>query len=224
MGLFSSIGKLGSSLFEGATGVLGSIGGFLGSGTGQALGGLLDTGADIAGGLFSANQAFQQNKELMKYQHDLNLDAYGQRHQLEVKDLRAAGLNPILSANSGASVAGTGLNSAMSMADQSSKLSTGSQARALAELNRAQIAQTASQVNLNQTASYRNNAEADALTRNADANMVRALADAGLARQRTINEKLYPSNQPTLFKYINSAKPYFGSYQRSQSGNYSYSD
>lgn len=50
--------------------------------------------------------ANQQNKDLMDYQNAINVSNYKHRHQWEVEDLLAAGLNPILSANSAASVPG----------------------------------------------------------------------------------------------------------------------
>lgn len=212
MGLFSSIANLGGSLLSGATGVLGSVGSFLSGDKGGALADVLDTGLDFGMGQYSAHQAFKQQKELMKYQHDLNLDAYGQRHQLEVKDLRSAGLNPILSANSGGSVAGTGLNSALSLANESARASEASRAGSADKLNRAMLETQLTQQMLNRAQVYGTNARAQADMTNADANMIRARADAALSGARTRNEILYPSNQPTLFKYLNSGKGLFSDY------------
>lgn len=214
MGLFSSIAHLGGSLLSGATGVLGSVGNFLSGGTGGAAADLLDTGLDFGMGQHSAHQAFKHQKELMKYQHDLNLDAYGQRHQLEVKDLRSAGLNPILSANSGGSVAGTGLNSALSLANEMSKTSESRRSGSQEMLNHALLQTQITQQKLNNAQVYGTNARAQADMTNADANMLRARADAAYAGARTRNELLYPSNQPTLFKYLNSGKGLFSDYIR----------
>lgn len=214
MGLFSSIAHLGGSLLSGATGVLGSVGNFLSGSTGGAAADLLDTGLDFGMGQYSAHQAFKQQKELMKYQHDLNLDAFGQRHQLEVKDLRSAGLNPILSANSAGSVAGTGLNSALSLANESARASEASRAGSADKLNRAMLETQLTQQLLNRAQVYGTNARAQADMSNADANLIRARADASLANVRARNELLYPSNQPMLFKYLNSGKGLFSDYVR----------
>lgn len=212
MGLFSGIAKLGGSLLSGVTGTLGSVGKFLSGDIGSSAADLLDTGLDFGMGQYSAHQAFKQQKELMKYQHDLNLDAYGQRHQLEVNDLRSAGLNPILSANSGGSVAGTGLNSALSVANESARASEASRAGSADKLNRAMLETQLTQQLLNRAQVYGTNARAQADMSNADANLIRARADAGLANVRARNELLYPSNQPTLFKYFNSGKGLFHDY------------
>lgn len=69
----------------------------------------------------AADNQVARNKELMGFQHELNLDAmraqhdlnvsdYQHRYQWQMDDMRNAGLNPILSANLGAgSVSGTGI-------------------------------------------------------------------------------------------------------------------
>ena len=224
MGLFAGLASLGGSLlssiggssagglFSGLTS--GSMGSWLSGAGGAALGSVLDSGLDFGMGQYSAHQAFRQQKELMKYQHDLNLDAYGQRHQLEVKDLRSAGLNPILSANSGGSVAGTGLNSAISLANEMSKSSESRRSGSQEMLNHALLQTQITQQKLNNAQVYGTNARAQADMTNADANMLRARADAAYAGARTRNELLYPSNQPMLFKYLNSGKGLFSDYIR----------
>lgn len=67
----------------------------------QLAGSILGAGANILGGKHSAKLARDSAREKMAFQREMSDTA----HQRQVKDLRAAGLNPILSANSGASMA-----------------------------------------------------------------------------------------------------------------------
>lgn len=87
---------------------------------------VVDIGANILGGIFGKNSAesaadsqFQHQLELMERQNQYNVENYKHRHQWEVEDLRAAGLNPILSANSAANVASVSSGNA-AMADPAS--------------------------------------------------------------------------------------------------------
>lgn len=66
-------------------------------------GGLLGGGLGMLGSIFSASQARQNAQDMMDFQERMSSTA----HQREVADLRAAGLNPILSAmHGGASTPG----------------------------------------------------------------------------------------------------------------------
>ena len=77
---------------------------------------LIGAGADLLGGLmgnaFSSaaeGDAFADNVALMRFQNELQKENYMHRHQWEVRDLKAAGLNPILSANSAVAAPSVGL-------------------------------------------------------------------------------------------------------------------
>lgn len=64
------------------------------------IGGALQAGGSLYGASKSASTAKQINEQQINY----NKEAAQNAHQWEVEDLKKAGLNPILSANSGASV------------------------------------------------------------------------------------------------------------------------
>ena len=130
------------------------------------------------------------------------------RHQLEVGDLRNAGLNPILSANSAGAISAGIPNGALADSD-----SARYGARSSAALARQNAAQVASLVQTNASTQARNEAEAKATLMNAESNRMAAIAganrnnaEAGYAAVRSKNESLYPSNQPLPFRYFNSAK------------------
>lgn len=115
MGFFSGITKV----FKKATDFVGDA---FDSFTGGTLGKVLDFGSDLVGlgnsayGLYNAvaNNGLQDQKELMAYHAALQnkywRDQFGSRHQLEVNDLKQAGLNPILSTHSASGVAGVSAN------------------------------------------------------------------------------------------------------------------
>ena len=82
--------------------MLSALGAFLG-GVGSVVGSL--------GGLFGSHSTAKQvkaQKQLIDYQNKINVFNYQHAHQWEVADLKDAGLNPILSANSGHGVASAG--------------------------------------------------------------------------------------------------------------------
>lgn len=202
MGLFSSIGKAIKSVTKPVTSFL----------SGSGISDLMDFGSGALG-LFNdvTGNSAKQQMELMRYQTQLQNESWkyqmSNRHQFEVGDLRNAGLNPILSANSGGAISAGIPNGALADSD-----SARFGARTNAQLARQNAQQVASLVQTNATQQERNTAEAEALRMNAESNRINALAgarraaaEAALFDQRTINERLYPANQPTPFKYINSA-------------------
>jgi hypothetical protein len=203
MGLFSSIGNAISSVTKPFSGFL----------SGSGIGDLLGFGSDALGFYndLTGNSAKQQ-KELMAYQAQLQNASWkyqmSNRHQLEVGDLRNAGLNPILSANSAGGIAAGIPNGALADSD-----SARYGARSSAALARQNAAQVASLIQTNASTQARNDAEAKAAIMNAESNRMSAVAganrnnaEAGYAAVRSKNEALYPSNQPLPFKYLNSAK------------------
>lgn len=203
MGLFSTIGNVISSVTK-------PISSFL---SGSGIGDLMGFGSDALG-LFNdlTGNSAKQQKELMDYQAQLQKESWkyqmSNRHQLEVGDLRNAGLNPILSANSAGAIAAGIPNGALADSD-----SARYNARTSAALARQNAAQVASLIQTNASTQDRNKAEAKAAIMNAESNRLMAIAganrnnaEAGYAAVRSKNEALYPSNQPLPFKYINSAK------------------
>lgn len=203
MGLFSSIGNAIQSVTK-------PLSGFL---SGSGIGDLMGFGSD-AFGLYNdlTGNSAKVQKQLMAYQAQLQNQSWkyqmSNRHQLEVGDLRNAGLNPILSANSAGSVAAGIPNGSLADSD-----SARYGARSSAALARQNAAQVASLIQTNASTQARNEAEAKAAIMNAESNRMSAVAganrnnaEAGYAAVRSKNEALYPSNQPLPFKYFNSAK------------------
>ena len=80
---------------------------FLGSALPAVIGAVGDIAGGFLGNMFSSaaeGDAFSNQASLMTWQNARNVENYQNRHFWEVEDLKRAGLNPILSANSGAAV------------------------------------------------------------------------------------------------------------------------
>lgn len=108
-------------------------------GANQALGQIISTGISSAAGIYgtkwSARKAYQYNKKLIRMQQDWQERMSNTAHQREVADLRAAGLNPILSATGG-SGASFGSASAPSMSvDNPAEVASENSARAAAQIS-----------------------------------------------------------------------------------------
>lgn len=72
----------------------------------------------------SADKAMQFNADQAQIERDWYENLSNSAHQREVADLKAAGLNPILSANAGASSAATGVASGLSAQGQKADVDT----------------------------------------------------------------------------------------------------
>ena len=146
--------------------------------------------SDILGGIFGASSAedaaeqqFEYQKELAKIQNDYNVYNYSHRHTWEVADLRRAGLNPILSANSAGSVAAAGQAQAPAVQSQKYDISRAINA----------IANTALVKKQTDLAQYQSETERI----KADADMLRARQEEA----RTESAISLNQSQSTFFKF-----------------------
>lgn len=101
MSMWSAIGAV-------AGGVIGSVvpglGTAMGATVGGALGGTVDTFSSNSSQVSSAQAANEMNINEAQKNRDWQEYMYKNRHQMEVEDLKAAGLNPMLSVNSASGV------------------------------------------------------------------------------------------------------------------------
>lgn len=73
--------------------------------------------AAALGGVASSGAEFMANRYFMEKQQKFQREMFGNRHQMEVEDLRRAGLNPILSATGNAGSVGSSASASMSKPD-----------------------------------------------------------------------------------------------------------
>lgn len=113
------------------------------------------------GGLYSAKQSAKASQEINEKQIEWEREKATHAHQWEMQDLRAAGLNPLLAANSGAKTgsitavqpdtsgyakAGNAIASAIQLQNENKRVENETKATsAQAELNQAQAMQTYAQ-------------------------------------------------------------------------------
>lgn len=214
--MFGALANIAGSIGGSIAGMFGgdAIGGTIsGANFGSGLSNILGSAGNMLGLVNSAKGTYDSFnntslKNQMKYdQFKSELDyqywskKMSNRHTLEVGDLRQAGLNPILSANSAGSVASAIPNGAIP--ESSSQQSLSASAREQNRIN-AMIGETTSAKNLAEAEAALMNAETGRMAGAAAAK--RSIAEAGLANTRSSNELAYPNNQPSLFKYINSGK------------------
>lgn len=195
MGLFSSIGNAISSVTKPFSSFL----------SGSGIGNLLGFGSDALGFYndLTGNSAEQQ-KELMAYQAQIQNESWkyqmSNRHQLEVGDLRNAGLNPILSANSAGGIAAAIPNGALADSD-----SARYGARSSAALARQNAEQVASLIQTNASTQARNEAEAKATLMNSETQRMQTLGNLSLQKtQALVNNALkgwYVTQASNLSRY-----------------------
>ncbi|WGL31460.1 DNA pilot protein [Dipodfec virus UOA04_Rod_1082] len=196
MGLFSGL----SDLFSPVKELAGAL---------SPVGDLFSLGSSAFSLYNSASGAgLRDQKDLMSFQAELQdrywTKQYGQRHQLEVDDLKKAGLNPILSANSAGGVAGVSANASPNET-RSQKLATSAalaNAFSQSRMTDSMTLKNAADASLSNALQYKANTEAGLMDFYARLAEQKNNAEISLLAAQAFNAHHYPPNLPTWGKNL----------------------
>lgn len=137
-----------------------------------------ELGSSLLGGLFGGSSAKKQNKAAIEAQERANAftrEMMSSRHQWEVADLKAAGLNPILSAGGTPSMGGS---AAAPVVDEgsSAREAAGRVGPTLAAARNAQLLRDQLKLQNSQIIAQTNSAQADARLKHAQENLTNVTA------------------------------------------------
>lgn len=160
------------------------LGNFIEKGGGSLIGGALSAGASIFGATKSANSADESVRRQIAWERERATHA----HQWEIQDLKAAGLNPVLSAGgSGATTGGISapVPDTSGYAEAGNKFFSALESQSQAALNKANTAKTGAEV-ANINADTSNKIEQNALIK---AQTLVEQAKKGLINQQELKTK-----------------------------------
>lgn len=227
MGLFSSVGKAISKVAGTVSNVVGGVtGGLTGGGSSlvnsalSLAGSLLGTGASLGGSYLSYSgqqQANQLNIEEAERNREWQTAMSNTAHQRQVADLKAAGLNPILSAYQGGAAVGSGaqahvenpysqLPGAISSARNILEVQT-KQLKLQEALNQAQIGRENSQTALNDSTdklALENIKTAKTQQTLNSAASLKAMEEVNTTQAQAASLMAQAANQYSLAKYNNA--------------------